>query len=215
MIKIENLSIHYKGDYVLNHINLEVQRGEFVYLIGRSGAGKSTLFKILNRQIESYKGVVKLEGAPIQEEPRYVTLRRLATIYQSFELVPQKTVFENIALAGEIRGIKPDKLAILVEESVERMGLGGREHAYPNELSGGQQQRVAIARALLNRPSILLADEPTGNLDRETALETLQFIKELNEKDKMTVIFITHANEYVQAYPARTLRLADGEVIEC
>ncbi len=214
MIEMIHVEKSYRDIAVLQDVNITIGRGEFVFLKGGSGSGKSTLLKILYRDIEDYKGEVRLDGQPLQAQAKYVTRRMVSTIFQTFELLERKTVYENIALAGEVIGrleadIKADVTALL-----DKVGLSDKRDRFPHELSGGEQQRVAIARALLNKPKVLLADEPTGNLDPDNARLVLDLLKELNESDEITMFIVTHAEELSVRYAARTLYVRGGRVEE-
>lgn len=212
MIEIKGIKKHYLDQMVLNNIDLTINKGEFVFLRGTSGSGKTTLLKILNREIEKYDGDITLNGENFKKIPRHIARRKVATIFQSFELLERKTALENIMLAGEVLGrpqqdIKKDALELL-----ERVGLQDKGHRFPNELSGGEQQRVAIARALLNQPEFLLADEPTGNLDPETALSIMRLLTTINKEHGITMLIVTHSNELVEAFPSRLVTIQKGVI---
>jgi cell division transport system ATP-binding protein len=214
MIRIDNLTKQYGNRTILDDVNLHIREGEFVFLQGRSGSGKSTLLKLLYRDIGDYSGQILVGGTPIEQMPKYVLRRKIGVIFQSFELLERKTVFENVVLAGEVQGkasklIEPEAMRLL-----ERVGLKGMEQLFPEQLSGGEQQRVAIVRALLNRPSLLLADEPTGNLDSETAEQMLKLLKELHEEEGISMLVVTHSEHLITQFPSRTLRMDNGKVRE-
>lgn len=214
MIQIKNVSKSYNQNKILNNINLTIFKGEFVFLKGSSGSGKSTLLKLLYREIDQFAGDISVDGKQIQLIPKYETRRIVGTIFQSFELLERKTALENVALAGEVVGRKESEIQKEALSLLKKVGLEGKEHHFPTQLSGGEQQRVAIARALLNRPRILLADEPTGNLDSENALKIIGVLKQLNKKEKITMFIVTHSDELVRAFPSRTLVMSEGEVKE-
>lgn len=214
MIQMNNVEKSYRNHPVLQEVNFTIRQGEFVFLKGGSGSGKSTLLKILYRDIEDYRGEVKLDGLPLRTIPRYESRRVTGTIFQSFELLDRKTVFENIALAGEVIGRAKQDIREETLLLMEKVGLSDKDDRYPHELSGGEQQRVAIARALLNKPKVLLADEPTGNLDPEHALNILQLLKQLNESEGITMFIVTHAEELSRQFNARTLHVRGGRVEE-
>jgi cell division transport system ATP-binding protein len=214
MIRINNLTKRYGERSVLQDVSLHIREGEFVFLQGRSGSGKSTLLKLLYRDIGDFSGQIEVAGSPIELIPKYLLRRRMGVIFQSFELLERKSVFENVALAGEVLGrdrkqIEPDVVRLL-----ERVGLKGAEHLFPDQLSGGEQQRVAIVRALLNRPCIVLADEPTGNLDSETALDMLELLKGLQEEENISMLIVTHSERLIEEFPSRTLLMDKGRVRE-
>lgn len=215
MIRIENVSKDYKGIPVIQGADLHIKEGEFVFLQGESGSGKSTLLKILYRDVEDFQGQVLIGNEPIKQMPRYQTRRIVGTIFQSFELLERKTALENVALAGEVLGKNETDIMNESMNLLDQVGLKGKEERFPYQLSGGEQQRVAIARALLNRPKILLADEPTGNLDSGNGLKIMGLLKEVNEKERITMVVVTHSLELVRAFPARTFHMADGKVKEC
>lgn len=214
MIEMIHVEKSYRDIAVLQDVNITIGRGEFVFLKGGSGSGKSTLLKILYRDIEDYKGEVRLDGQPLQAQAKYVTRRMVSTIFQTFELLERKTVYENIALAGEVIGRLEADIEADVTALLDKVGLSDKRNRFPHELSGGEQQRVAIARALLNKPKVLLADEPTGNLDPDNARLVLDLLKELNESDEITMFIVTHAEELSVRYAARTLYVRGGRVEE-
>lgn len=214
MLRIQDLTKRYGEHTVLDRLNLHLKQGETAFLQGRSGSGKSTLLKLLYRELADYTGEIRLSGQSIRELPKHETRRRVGVIFQSFELLERKTILENVMLAGEIAGRSRRELVPEACRLLERTGLRGREQAYPGELSGGEQQRTAIARALLNRPGLLLADEPTGNLDTETALEMLQLLTSLQQEEGMTMLIVTHSERLTEACPARMLRMEQGRILE-
>ncbi|TBL77296.1 cell division ATP-binding protein FtsE [Paenibacillus thalictri] len=214
MIRIRGLTKRYGSAAVLTNLDLHLRAGEFAFLQGRSGSGKSTLLKLLYRDIGDYEGQIEIDGIPLDQLPRYELRRKMGVIFQSFELLEQKTVYENVALAGEVVGRSPDDIEPEARRLLERIGLGGKLQLYPHELSGGEQQRVAIARALLNRPRVLLADEPTGNLDPETALEVLALLRELQQEEGMAMLVVTHSEQLVKSAAARTLMMRQGRIEE-
>ena len=214
MIEMIHVEKSYRDIAVLQDVNITIGRGEFVFLKGGSGSGKSTLLKILYRDIEDYKGEVRLDGQPLQAQAKYVTRRMVSTIFQTFELLERKTVYENIALAGEVIGRLEADIEADVTALLDKVGLSDKRDRFPHELSGGEQQRVAIARALLNKPKVLLADEPTGNLDPDNARLVLDLLKELNKSDEITMFIVTHAEELSVRYAARTLYVRGGRVEE-
>jgi cell division transport system ATP-binding protein len=214
MIKIENLKQSYNGMPVIKGVNLEIRKGELVFLQGISGSGKSTLLKILNGYTENFEGEIFFEDVSIKNMKKFELRRLTGTIYQSFELLERKTALENVCLAGEVLGKRPSDIMKQANDLFEQVGLRGKEDRYPAQLSGGEQQRVAIARALLNKPKILLADEPTGNLDPENALMIMQLFSQINKKDGLTMLIVTHSRELVKAFPGRKLRMEEGDVRE-
>ncbi|UCZ54083.1 ATP-binding cassette domain-containing protein [Bacillus shivajii] len=214
MIKIKQLSKRYENDEVIHNLDVSIDEGEFVFLQGSSGSGKSTLLKILYREIEDYEGEVYISDQMLASIPKYKSRRLTGTIFQSYELLDRKTAAENIALAGEVLGISENEIKRKTFELLELVGLKGKEHQFPDQLSGGEQQRVAIARALLNSPKVLLADEPTGNLDSETAVHIMSLLKEINERENITMFIVTHSDQLVEQFKSRTLVMESGKVRE-
>jgi cell division transport system ATP-binding protein len=215
LIKVKKLKKAFKGNQVIRGIDLHLEMGEYVFLKGESGSGKSTLLKILYRDIEEFEGEIWIDSQSIKQIPRYQARRVVGTIFQSFELLERKTALENVALAGEVLGRNENEIKKEAVDLLEKVGLKGKENSFPQQLSGGEQQRVAIARALLNRPKVLLADEPTGNLDPTNALKIMELLKEINEKEGITMLIVTHSQEIVRAIKARTMMIVDGMVNEC
>lgn len=214
MIAVENVTKSYDGKVVLNSLNLMLGKGEFAFLQGRSGCGKTTLLKLLYKEVTDYEGQISIDGGSIEVTPKYVLRRKMGVIFQSFQLLERKTVMENVLLAGEVLGKDIREMQEEAERLLQRVGLSDKYQHYPPQLSGGEQQRVAIVRALLNRPGLLLADEPTGNLDTQTSLEILQLLKELHEEEKMAMLIVTHSEALMAAFPSKTFVMEDGRVYE-
>jgi putative ABC transport system ATP-binding protein len=223
MIKFKNVWKIYKIDneieYVaLKNINLEIKKGEFISVIGPSGSGKSTLMHLLGLLDKPTKGEILIEGRNIVNfnDDQLSSLRNefVGFVFQQFNLIPKLTVLENILLPTIYTRKKltydPKNKALKL---IKRFGLGGKEYSYPNKISGGQQQRVAILRALIMEPKLILADEPTGNLDSKTGIEIMNLLKTLNEKEGITVVVVTH-EAHIAAYGKRTIRIKDGEIIK-
>ncbi len=216
MIVLENITKEYeKGIAALDDVSLKIDDGEFVYLMGHSGAGKSTLTRLLLKEIEPTEGKILLNGKDIT----YVSRRRvpyirryIGTIFQDFRILEQKTVYENVAFALEILGVKRKEIRRRVPIILSLVGLSDKAKNFPNELSGGEKQRVAIARAIINEPHILIADEPTGNLDFETSLEIMQVLTDINNRGT-TILMATHAKDIVKLLPHRVVVLKDGKVV--
>lgn len=216
MIVLENITKEYeKGIAALDDVSLKIGDGEFVYLMGHSGAGKSTLTRLLLKEIEPTEGKILLNGQDIT----YVSRRRvpyirrfIGTIFQDFRILEQKTVYENVAFALEILGVKRKEIRRRVPIILSLVGLSDKAKNFPNELSGGEKQRVAIARAIINEPHILIADEPTGNLDFETSLEIMQVLTDINNRGT-TILMATHAKDIVKLLPHRVVVLKDGKVV--
>ena len=216
IIALEDISMHYStGVDALNHINLRIQRGEFAFVVGKSGSGKSTFIKLLLKELEPTAGKLYVGGRQVLSLNRkQISLyrRQIGVVFQDFRLLKNKTVFENIAFAQEIVGMSRRDTTRNVGIMIEMMGLKGKEDMYPNELSGGEQQRVAIGRALVNQPAILLADEPTGNLDPQTAWDIMMLLQEVN-KLGTTVVVVTHNNDIVDMMQKRVITLEDGNLV--
>ncbi len=215
MIEIKGVSKTYDGEVkVLNQIDLTIKDGEFAFLQGESGSGKSTLLKILYRDLHDFEGDIFIDGQSIRDMPKYLTRRAVATIFQTFELLPKKTALENVCLAGEVLGTNEKSIEEDAREMLRIVGLSTKENRFPHQLSYGEQQRVAIARALVNRPKILIADEPTGNLDPENALRIIHLLKEINEKHQTTMLIVTHSKDLVEKQEATFLYMKDGGIIK-
>ena len=200
----------------LRGISLRIQRGEFIAILGASGSGKSTLMYILGCLDQPTRGAYMLDGRDIgsasADELAEIRNRKIGFVFQSFNLIPRTSALENAQLPLFYRGLPLSEQRALAAAALSRVGLSGREAHYPTQLSGGQQQRVAIARALVAAPSILLADEPTGNLDTESSRETMRILQGLNRNEGITVILVTHEVD-IAAYATRQLVMKDGEIV--
>ena len=216
MIKTVHLSKLYRGDVkALVDVHIEIAKGEFVFLVGPSGSGKSTLRKIITKEEEPTEGQVYVAGRPLDKLPswRVPYLRRsLGVVFQDFLLLENKTVYENVSFALEVIGQSEPRIRPLVMQSLELVGLSGKNDRMPHELSGGEQQRVSIARAFVNRPQILMADEPTGNLDPSTSLEIMRLLDRIN-RTGTTVLMATHDHAIVDAMRRRVIELEHGHVV--
>lgn len=216
MIEIKNVSKTYKnGVEALRSINLTIADGEFCFIVGPSGSGKSTLVRLLTKELEPTEGEIMVNELALQRMkrrhvPKY--RRRLGVVFQDFRLLEDRTVYENISFAELIAGKSNAEIRKDVSEMLERVGLSDKRDAYPRELSGGEQQRTAIARALINQPEILIADEPTGNLDHEHAVSIMKLLASIHAQGT-TVIVITHDLGLVQTMQKRTVHMADGQII--
>ena len=202
--------------YALDHVSLRVRPGEYVAVIGPSGSGKSTLMNIIGCLDQADSGAYILNGKPIKKyrerQLARIRNRQIGFIFQGFNLLPKLSAFENVELPMIYQGIGARKRKKMAKEALERVGLGERMKHRPNQLSGGQQQRCAIARALAVKPSLILADEPTGNLDTKTGKEIMQMFKELHEAGN-TIVLITHDNKVAQC-AERIIRIEDGKLYE-
>lgn len=217
MIEIQKLNkIYDKGNKAaLKNVNIKVYDGEFVFIMGRSGSGKSTLMRLLMKEVEPTSGRIVVNHMDLGRMPRrYVPKyrRRLGMVFQDFRLLKEKTVYENVAFAQRIIGVPPRRIKESVPEMLRLVGLSSRYKAYPNQLSGGEQQRVAIARALINTPEVLLADEPTGNLDVHNSAEIMKLLEEINDRGT-TVIVVTHSHDIVESMGKRVITMDRGLVI--
>ena len=220
MIKTENLQKHFRTEEVetraLRGVNIEVSEGEFVAIMGPSGCGKSTLLNLLGLLDTPTSGTYRLQGTDVTtlSEDDRTRLRRgvIGFVFQSFNLIDELNVRENIELPLLYMGVPAAERAPRIKEAMERMGIDHRAFHYPNQLSGGQQQRVAIARAVVTRPQLILADEPTGNLDSTNGKEVMSLLRQLNEGGT-TVVMVTHSQRDA-SYATRTINLFDGEVVD-
>jgi cell division transport system ATP-binding protein len=216
MIKTDRVTKIYKDSVVaLEDVNIEVRKGEFLFIVGPSGSGKSTFIRLLLKEEEPTRGSIWVAGKDIaQLSPWKVPYlrRNVGTVFQDFKLLPDKAVFENVAFALEVIGKPRNVIDRRVPEILELVGLGEKLNNYPEELSGGEQQRVSIARAFVNRPLILLADEPTGNLDPSTSVEIMKLLDRIN-RTGTTVIMATHDNAIVDAMRRRVVQLDEGNVV--
>jgi cell division transport system ATP-binding protein len=214
MIEFKNVTKGYEKNKseALKNVSLFIDKGEFVFLVGRSGAGKSTFIKLLLREIEATEGAVYINNynvAKLSKKEIPYLRRKMGVVFQDFRLLENKSVYENVAYAMEIIG-KPEKqIRKRVPLALEMVGLSHRMNHYPHELSGGEQQRVVIARAIINNPTILICDEPTGNLDPETSYEIIKILEEINRRGT-TVVVVTHDREIVDTMKKRVLTLEDG-----
>ena len=198
MIEIMSLNKTYKaGNRALKNINITIEDGEFVFIMGRSGSGKSTLMKLLLKEVEPSSGKIIVNDMELGKMPRrYVPKyrRRLGVVFQDFRLLKDKTVYENVAFAQRVIGVPTRTIKESVPEMLRLVGLSAKYKSFPNQLSGGEQQRVAIARALINSPEVLLADEPTGNLDAQNSMEIMRLLEEINNRGT-TVVVVTHSKQ--------------------
>ncbi len=207
--------VYPNGVKALDNINLHIRKGEFLFLVGPSGAGKSTLTKLIFREELPTRGQVLFNGRNVarmrSREVPYLR-RRIGMVFQDFRLLPQKTVFENVAFALEVTGASSRDIKRRVPEVLKLVGLEDKAGMLPAHLSGGEQQRVGIARAIVNNPVLLIADEPTGNLDPETSWGLMELFQQIN-KAGTTIIMITHAREIVDAMKKRVVALESGRII--
>ena len=215
MIEISKLTKTYeKSSRALKDVSLTIDDGEFVFITGRSGSGKSTLLRILLKEVEPTSGRVVVNDMDLGRMPRrYVPKyrRQLGVVFQDFRLLKDRNVYENVAFAQRVIGVSGRKIRESVPEMLRMVGLSSKYKSFPHQLSGGEQQRVAIARALINRPDILLADEPTGNLDPHNAMEIMGLLEEINRQGT-TVVVVTHSSEIVNMMRKRVITIQRGIV---
>lgn len=215
LIRLENVSKKYGEVLALNDINIHIKPGEFVFLIGPSGAGKSTLTKLILKEIRPTSGKIYLNNEDITDvsNRKIPYIRRyIGVVFQDFRLLPNKTVYENVAFAMEIIGKKPREIRRSVPIILSMVGLSDKAKSYPHQLSGGECQRTAIARALVNKPDVIIADEPTGNLDSDTAWEIMNLLQDINNRGT-TIVMATHAKNIVDEMKKRVITLNHGNVI--
>ena len=216
VIEFRNVSLSFDSRIILDRVNFELQNGEFSYLIGPTGIGKSSFLKLIYRDLVPEEGSVRVTDFPVnkismREVPNL--RRRLGIVFQDFQLLPDRNVFDNVAFALQVTNEKSRFIKSRVLEVLAMVGLSHRRNNMPADLSGGEQQRVVIARALANEPRILLADEPTGNLDPQAAIQIMELLQQINNRG-MAVLMITHNYNLVKKFQYRTLRLKNGSLQE-
>lgn len=216
-IELQNVHKVYKnGVTALADVNLTISKGEFVFIIGETASGKSTLTKLLYREEKATKGNVFVGGANVSKLRNnnvYKLRRRLGVVFQDFKLLPKLTVYENVAYPLESFGMKKDEVRPKVLKALERVGLKDKLRSFPHELSGGQQQRVSIARAIVNEPSLIICDEPTGDLDPKTSKEIMEVIESINKDLGSTIIMATHDKEIVNRMKKRVICIHNGVIV--
>ncbi len=216
MIKMQHVSKTYsEGVPALNDVNLEIGDGEFVFIVGDSGSGKSTLIKLLLKELEPTEGTILVGGKNLgkikrKQIPKF--RRNIGVVFQDFRLLKDRNVYENVAFAQKVIGEPNSRIRKRVSLVLSLVGLAAKYRAYPRQISGGEQQRVAIARALVNQPSILLADEPTGNLDNNNAWEIMKLLEDINDKGT-TVVVVTHNLEIVKVMKKRVITVKRGVIV--
>lgn len=216
MITLENVSKSYaKGQPALNDVSLHIDKGEFVFIVGNSGSGKSTLIKLLLKELEPTFGTIIVNDQDLgkmkrRKVPKY--RRGVGVVFQDFRLLKDRNVYENVAFAQRVIERPNRVIKKRVPEILTLVGLAEKYKSFPRELSGGEQQRVALARALVNRPNILLADEPTGNLDPKNSLEIMKLLEEINERGT-TVLVVTHNREIVNSFRKRVITMRKGVIV--
>ena len=216
MIKLEHVSKAYAaGVPALNDVNLEIEAGEFVFIVGDSGSGKSTMIKLLLKELDPTEGTISVNNKELgkirrKQIPKF--RRNIGVVFQDFRLLKDRNVYDNVAFAQKVIGETNAHIKKRVPQMLSMVGLAAKYRSFPKQLSGGEQQRVAIARALINEPKILLADEPTGNLDNNNAWEIMKLLEEINEKGT-TVVVVTHNMEIVKVMKKRVITIKKGVVV--
>lgn len=216
MIEFKNVSKVYDNNVkALSNVNIKIDAGDFVFLVGPSGAGKSTFVKMLLKEIEPSEGQIIVDGIELSKIKRKKVpfhRRKIGMVFQDFRLIPSLNVYENVAFSMRVLEASPSEIKKQVPMALSLVGLSNKQKMFPNQLSGGEQQRVSIARAIVNKPLVLIADEPTGNLDPETAKEIMTLIEDIN-KSGTTVVMATHAKEIVDDMQKRVIAIEKGQVV--
>ncbi|WP_375325186.1 cell division ATP-binding protein FtsE [Flagellimonas sp. GZD32] len=217
IVKLQDVAVFQNENLVLNHINLEVKKGDFVYVIGKTGSGKSSFMKTLYADIPFKQGtgqVVDFDLATLKEKDIPFLRRKLGIVFQDFKLLPDRNINNNLEFVLKATGwTDPIKMKDKIEEVLDKVGMKTKGFKFPHELSGGEQQRIAIARALLNDPELILADEPTGNLDPQTSVEVMKVLQDINQNGR-TIIMATHDYALILKYPHKTLKCDGSKLFE-
>jgi cell division transport system ATP-binding protein len=217
IVSLKNVSIYQEKNMVLQNVNLEVERGDFIYIIGKTGSGKSSLMKTLYGDLTLTEGegeIVEYNLKTLKEKDIPYLRRKIGIVFQDFKLLPDRSVFDNLDFVLKATGWKEtEERKRQIEEVLEKVGMKAMAFKMPHQLSGGEQQRVAIARALLNDPDLILADEPTGNLDPQTSVGVMEVLKSINQIGK-TIIMSTHDYAIIMKYPNKTLKCEDSTLFE-
>ncbi|AAT83106.1 cell division ATP-binding protein FtsE [Cutibacterium acnes] len=217
MITFDSVTKTYTGQSqaALSDVNVDIDKGEFVFLVGQSGSGKSTFIRLILREYRPTRGTLYVAGKNLNQLRSWkvpALRRQIGTVFQDFRLLPRKTVYENVAFAMQVIGKPTKEIRSVVPDTLELVGLDGKQKRMPDELSGGEQQRVALARAFVNRPKILIADEPTGNLDPDTAVGIMKVLDRIN-RTGTTVVMATHDSTIVDQMRRRVIELEFGHVV--
>jgi len=215
MIEFQNVTKKYGDNVAVENLDIKIEKGEFVFLVGPSGAGKSTCIKLILKEINADEGNIIIDGREVTKMPNRLVpkhRRDVGIVFQDFRLLPKKTVFENVAFAMEIIHSSKKSIKTQVPQVLALVGLEDKLQDYPNQLSAGEQQRVAIARAIVNNPSVLIAYEPTGNLDPDTAWEIMELLSKINEKGT-TIVMVTHAKDIVDRMNKRVIAISGGKIV--
>lgn len=216
MILFDSVSKKFGSNFALENVSLEIKQGEFVFIVGPSGAGKSTLLRILTKEVQPSSGKVMVGGIDIikiKDKDVPNLRRKVGVVFQDFKLLDERTVFENVALTLEVLGKSDEEIAKLVEHILKLVEIWDKRNLFPRQLSGGEAQRTAIARAIVGKPDVLLADEPTGDLDPKTAWGVIQLLNEINSWGT-TILMATHNQEIVNTLKRRVVTLKDGKVVK-
>ncbi len=217
ILSLKNVSIYQENNLILSDINLEVQKGEFLYFIGKTGSGKSSIMKVLYADLPLKEGegtIVDYDLNTLKEKDIPYLRRKIGIVFQDFKLLSDRNIKDNLLFVLKATGwVDPVEMDNQIQEVLDRVGMGNFANKMPHQLSGGEQQRVAIARALLNDPELILADEPSGNLDPQTSIEIMEVLKKINANGK-TIIMATHDYALLLKYPSKTLKFEDGKVFE-
>ncbi len=215
MITFSHVTKTYRTNIGLDDVSVDIAKGDFVFLVGPSGAGKSTFIKLILKEIDADEGSIIVDNKEVttlsnREVPEL--RRKIGTVFQDFRLLPKKTVFENVAFAMEVLHKSKRQIRKQVPQVLSLVGITDKAHKYPDELSAGEQQRVAIARAIINNPTVLIADEPTGNLDPITAAEIMDLLEQINMRGT-TIVMVTHAKDIVDRMKKRVIAIEKGKII--
>ncbi|RDI05833.1 cell division ATP-binding protein FtsE [Flavobacterium sp. AG291] len=217
VLSLQDVTIYQDNNAVLTDINLEVNHGEFLYIIGKTGSGKSSLMKTLYADLKLKDGegtFVDYDLKTLRERDIPYLRRKIGVVFQDFKLLPDRTVYENLLFVLKATGwSEKQEMDVKINEVLDKVGLKAAAHKMPHQISGGEQQRIAVARALLNDPEVILADEPTGNLDPQTSVEVMQLLREINQNGK-TIIMATHDYALLMKFPSKTLKCENGTLFE-
>jgi cell division transport system ATP-binding protein len=203
--------------YALKDISFEIEQGEFVFLIGNSGAGKSTLLKLILNQLKPTSGKILLGDVDLangNKEDVDNTRRKIGVVFQDYQLIPDKTIEENIALILDIVNYPPEKIQARIDKVIKAVNLGTRRFLFPSQLAGGELQRASLARALAIEPEVILADEPTGNLDPENSWNLVKLLKDINKENNTTILMTTHNSEIVESLGKRVIKIDEGQIVK-